>query len=360
MHFLLTEVSMSRFRLLSSYLSITAILALAGWTVVVSFPLVGQAGARPALPPASQTPQQSPGYVVNQPPYFYPPEALQKRIEGTVVVELTFNVNGEIVDSRVLSGPEELRRAGLESALKGTYKIDVARTLQVVVDFKLPPAGPRGAGPRGIAGVPPAAPPLGLGPRGGGPLTIGPGGMPSLPDSFFNNLGLLESIEIRGLEGSDLALMQQRLQPYQGKPMSVDLVKQINEAIRSAGVSTPRTSTNFAPTANNNTNLVLTFSTTAAPVRVGGNVAAANLIHSVEPVYPPLARQARIQGVVVLEVDITKDGKVGNLRVITGHPLLIQAAIDAVKQWEYTPLQLNGEAVEVVAPVTVNFVLPPQ
>jgi protein TonB len=74
-----------------------------------------------------------------------------------------------------------------------------------------------------------------------------------------------------------------------------------------------------------------------------------------EAAYPPLAKQARIQGVVVLEAIINKQGSVENLRVINGHPLLIQSALDAVKQWKYKPTLLNGEPVEVVTQVTVNF-----
>lgn len=88
---------------------------------------------------------------------------------------------------------------------------------------------------------------------------------------------------------------------------------------------------------------------------MGGNVQAANLLTQVKPVYPPLAKQARIQGVVVLEAQINKEGTIDNLRVITGHPLLIQAAIDAVKQWRYKPTLLNGEPVAVVTTITVNF-----
>ena len=90
-------------------------------------------------------------------------------------------------------------------------------------------------------------------------------------------------------------------------------------------------------------------------VRVGGNVIAANLISQVKPVYPPLAKQARIQGVVVLEAEISKEGTIDNLKVITGHPLLIQAAIDAVRQWRYKPTMLNNEPVPVVTTITVNF-----
>jgi protein TonB len=79
------------------------------------------------------------------------------------------------------------------------------------------------------------------------------------------------------------------------------------------------------------------------------------LLTQVKPVYPPLAKQARIQGVVLLEAVISKDGAIDNLRVISGHPLLTQAAIDAVKQWRYKPTLLNGEPVEVVTTITVNF-----
>jgi protein TonB len=93
------------------------------------------------------------------------------------------------------------------------------------------------------------------------------------------------------------------------------------------------------------------------PIRQGGNVQAANLIHQVNPVYPPLARQARVQGVVVLEAVISREGSIESLRVVTGHPLLNQAALDAVKQWKYRPTMLNGDAVEVITTVTVTFTL---
>ena len=88
---------------------------------------------------------------------------------------------------------------------------------------------------------------------------------------------------------------------------------------------------------------------------MGGNVQAANLIHQVKPEYPPLAKQARIQGVVVMEAEINEEGMIDNLRVITGHPLLINAAIAAVKQWVYKPTLLNGMPVRVVTTITVNF-----
>jgi len=96
-----------------------------------------------------------------------------------------------------------------------------------------------------------------------------------------------------------------------------------------------------------------------APTRVkqGGNVTAASIIQQTRPLYPALARQARIQGNVVLHAIIDKDGKVAQLEVISGHPLLVQAALDAVKQWRYKPTQLNGDPVEVDTTITVTFTM---
>jgi protein TonB len=92
-------------------------------------------------------------------------------------------------------------------------------------------------------------------------------------------------------------------------------------------------------------------------IRVGGNVSAANLIRKVTPVYPPLAKQARIQGTVRFTAIIGKDGTIQNLQLVSGHPLLVQAAQDAVRQWVYRPTLLNNEPVEVVTQIDVNFTL---
>src|SRR2546426_3819393 len=82
-------------------------------------------------------------------------------------------------------------------------------------------------------------------------------------------------------------------------------------------------------------------------IRQGGNVQAALIMNRVQPQYPPLARQARVSGTVKLHAIIAKDGTVQELQVISGHPLLIQAALDAVRQWRYRPTLLNTEPVEV-------------
>jgi len=92
-------------------------------------------------------------------------------------------------------------------------------------------------------------------------------------------------------------------------------------------------------------------------VRVSQGVSQGLLIRQVKPTYPPLARQARIQGTVVLQAVISKDGSIENLHLISGHPMLAPAAMDAVKQWKYKPYFLNGEPVEVETTINVNFTL---
>src|SRR3984893_18700957 len=92
-------------------------------------------------------------------------------------------------------------------------------------------------------------------------------------------------------------------------------------------------------------------------VRVGGAVQAAKIINRVQPTYPPLARQTRISGTVKLHAIIGKDGSVQSLQVIAGHPLLVQSALDAVKQWRYQPTLLNNEPVDVDTEIDVIFSL---
>ncbi len=92
-----------------------------------------------------------------------------------------------------------------------------------------------------------------------------------------------------------------------------------------------------------------------ARIRQGGRVQEALILRRVMPVYPVLARQARISGVVRLEGIIGRDGTVQQLRVISGHPLLVKAALEAVRQWLYRPTLLNDDPVEVISPIDVNF-----
>jgi protein TonB len=93
------------------------------------------------------------------------------------------------------------------------------------------------------------------------------------------------------------------------------------------------------------------------PLRVGGAIRSPVKVSDVAPIYPPLAQAARVQGIVILEATIGADGRVVNARVLRSVPLLDQAALDAVRQWVFTPTLLNGAPVPVVMTVTVQFTL---
>jgi protein TonB len=92
-------------------------------------------------------------------------------------------------------------------------------------------------------------------------------------------------------------------------------------------------------------------------VRISQGVTKGLLIHRVEPTYPPLARAARVQGDVILSAVISTTGQIENLQLVSGHPMLVPAAVDAVKQWRYKPYLLNGTPVEVETTITVIFSL---
>jgi protein TonB len=91
------------------------------------------------------------------------------------------------------------------------------------------------------------------------------------------------------------------------------------------------------------------------PLPVGGIVQEARLVTKVQPVYPDLAIRARVSGLVILQVSVDEEGNVYEIKVLKGHPLLDEAAVNAVRQWKYSPTLLNGEPVPVIATVTVIF-----
>lgn len=93
------------------------------------------------------------------------------------------------------------------------------------------------------------------------------------------------------------------------------------------------------------------------PVRPGGDIREPQKVFHVPPVYPSIALSAGVQGVVILEATISETGTIENLRVLRSHPLLERAAVEAVKQWRYTPTRLNGVPVPIIMTVTVNFLI---
>jgi TonB family protein len=93
------------------------------------------------------------------------------------------------------------------------------------------------------------------------------------------------------------------------------------------------------------------------PIRVGTNVQASKILSKVDPEYPQEAKDQRVQGDVMLQVTVSKEGNVSDARVLRGHDLLNAAALNAVKQWKYSPTYLNGDPVPVIATVTISFKL---
>jgi protein TonB len=94
-----------------------------------------------------------------------------------------------------------------------------------------------------------------------------------------------------------------------------------------------------------------------APLRVGGDIKEPKKTRDVRPVYPKIAQAAKVSGVVILEATISKEGEVRDVKVLRSIPMLDSAALDAVRQWRYTPPLLNGVPVDVIMTVTVNFTL---
>jgi len=157
--------------------------------------------------------------------------------------------------------------------------------------------------------------------------------------------------------GSGRSLMAQIMEEGQAIPEAdYDVISElldgianaVDAKIRSKGITSLRTNVVALP-------LPPTPASTSIPVSVG--LSEGLLVKQVPPVYPPLARQARIQGTVVLHAIIDKDGNIESLELVSGHPMLVNAAMDAVKQWQYKPYVLDGAAVKVQTTINVNFSL---
>ena len=320
---LLKEVSMSRLRLTSSFAAFVAALTLAGWLGVRSFPLqaapqendsanvVVHAGAIPLLHRAA---------VV------YPKEAQAKGITGTVVLEVSVNESGAVTDARVVSGPDELRAAALESVLRWHYAHDapLPPKTEVSIDFNRATETPQAV----------LAPPPGELAKVDRVIILAPD---AIKQKLESRLNLHEGDRITQATLNDVTAT----------------IKDVDEHLK-LGVAP-----NFAKTGS----IVFISLEGALPsepakrIRVGGNVQQTNLVHKVQPIYPVEAKQNGIQGVVRFTVTIGKDGAVKNLTLVSGDPLLAEAAKTAVAQWVYKPTLLNGDPVEVVTQVDINFTL---
>ncbi len=392
----LKEKSMSKSRSFAGFATVSSAALVAARLAVWFFPLESPAQT-PAPTPAAvrAVSPDGPGIEVD------PGAPIMHRMgvgrpfgvktTGTIVLDATVSPKGEVTDARVISGPDELRRYVLQSVLQWHYSTDggLAPTVRVVVNFGEAPAllTPSrsesvevSAAKAASSGTPTvlkdiqisgASPELAQKVTAALPVhvgdSIGPETMSEILtaaheiDEHFtgtmissNSSGVREATLRLSVPGSGPMPQLTSDRVVAGVPGGVagGVVGGVPGGVAGAGqrIVAYRDGTPVIQ------------SDAAAPsapqrIRVGGNVQQANLITKVNPVYPPLAKQAGIQGTVTLATVIGRDGSVENIEVMSGHPLLVPAALDAVKQWVYKPTLLNERPVEVITQIDVNFTL---
>jgi TonB family protein len=329
-----------------------------------------------ALPLAAQTAPDGVGVsvdlggsaVLHRTGISYSASALAKGVEGTVVAQVTLDAAGNVTDARVLSGPDELRKVVLQSVLQWHFTREAANGMrQVSVTFQAPePGGQPGSSiapamrPLAVIGPVPAFAVAGVPSRG---IVIGTGGTPAPAVT-------VKSINVYGLSDQARAELLVSLPVHEGDTLTPEATSKISAAvrqfdehlsvqIRSMGAG----EVEIAVVAPGATVPFRASAAVAATVTAGGSISPANgsppvLVRQVQPLYPPLAMQARIGGMVKMNATIGRDGTVQDVTVVSGQPVLAQAAKDAVRQWIYQPTLLNGQPVEVSTQINLNFTLP--
>ena len=405
------KTKMSKTRLILAQTAALAMMAVACWFITGAVPLRAQA----------QTVADAPGVTVNlngsqlmhRTPVNYPADAIAKGVEGTVVVQVRLDSNGEVIDAAVLSGPDELRKGVQQSVLNWHFDKSAGSATRVVnIDFAKSANVP--AIPATVAPVPTRAQiatnGVAPGGSGGGPApqasqqsseqlymfmlqqkatleqrvaqTNDPADAALLQqlktkiEQFkAENAGRLpiaaspatvERIEVRGLSDSATAQLEAQLPVHAGDTYSPETLRDVAQiahqfdehlTVSTSGNGSGAYTIHIAAPESAPMMTGMPGSGPVGAAKIGGNVMAANLINPVKPVYPPLAKMARQQGTVKFQATVGKDGKIEDLMLISGPPLLVQAAMDAVRQWVYRPTILNGAPVEVITTIDVNFTL---
>ncbi len=398
------EARMSK-TVLASMLAVgMCILAAACWMATSAFPL--QAAPQAVMDGPGVSVDLGGVALMHRTVVAYPEAARMKGIEGTVVVQVRLDTSGNVVDASAVSGPQELRRAALEAVLQWHFmRAYGGSAQQVSIEFKLPKAAAVAGSPgpnvvrmgqfaalsqqiddidlqlkrngaeralvqalrqemrqRANAAAGQAVPP----PEAQGSL---PGaileGSSNLPTAAARSPvygaggsipGPIRSIRVVGLPESAQNELLASLPVREGDSLTPENWAKIVTAARQFD---EHLSPYYTGDLSGQMDVqIVAPGAVATRLHVGGGVQTAKLVKNVAPVYPPLARQERIQGTVVLSVVIAKDGTVQNITVNSGPALLTQPALDAVRQWQYQPTLLNGEPVEVSTQVEVNFTLP--
>ena len=273
-------------------------------------------------------------------------------IAGIVTLEATVNPKGEVTDARVTSGPDELRRYALQSVLQWHYSTDPAppSPVHITLRFDSHASAAIVQAPAPVANSFVAARP--------------------------RQTATLKGIAIQAPSPEIEQKVRNVLPVHEGDEVSSDTMPKVLAAAQQVD---EHFTGNMSISSNHEANIHLILGFPAPPVnrapegvagrtseqpaavpvriRVGGNVQAANLISKVTPPYPADAKAARVQGVVRFTAVIGKDGTIQNLDLVEGPPMLVPTATEAVRQWIYKPTLLNGNPVEVITQIDVNFTL---
>lgn len=386
---ILKEVRMSKTRWIAALTVATGMLAAACWFVTGAFPLAASPQMVTDAPGVSV--DTNGAALMHRPSVGYPGEALRKGIEGTVVLQVKLDARGEVSDVSVMSGPDELRRAAIQSLLGWHFAKDAANgTRQVTITFRLPKEGTAapsnvissGGVTTGVIGGVPGGVSGGTSSGGSGPVV---GGVPSGTSGGViggiisgrapgqpaqSGPVTIRRIQVIGFSDQARNDLLSQLPVHEGDQLTADLASNIRRAVNDfdshsmiayAKVSATESDVVIRAPGTGPTGGIVGAATIPTPppgtLTVGGNQQQAKLISQQHPVYPPLAKEAHIQGVVRLNAIIGKDGHIQNLTVLQGHPLLVPAALDAVKEWVYQPTLLNGDPVAVMTTIDVNFTL---
>lgn len=339
---IIKEIRMSKRQMISSLVTVFTLALVTARVAVFVFPLESTAQEAGSY--------QSPGISVDTYGHKllhasrvdYPQSAREQRIEGTVVLQLSLNAQGQVSDARVTSGPDELRNAALSSALQWHLANESGQptTIQTSITFKTPPSSP------GFVIAPNQSKVL-------GPSVVRKIEYFNVPDNLREALQRRLSVRVgdtvapgfgEGLAAEIRAVDEHLKFGYRTEPDGSGVLfislGNTGEAIR-----LPETPFNPPPTPG------------VKRILIGGNIQSQKVIDKPVPLYPALAKQARIQGTVRYNVLIGKDGTIQAMELVAGHPLLVEAATPAVRQWKYQTTLLNGDPVEVITVVDVNFTL---
>lgn len=337
------EVRMSKTRLISSFSAAVALVAAGCWLVTFTFPLA----AAPMTDSPGVTVDLNGATLLHRGPVVYPADAQQHGVQGVVTVQLRLDSNGNVSDAQVVSGPEELRKPVLQSVLSWHFAKELAgSTRQALVAFSL--------------GTQEAQSPAKAQATATTPLAVAPGALDRT----------VKSLNFVGLTDESRAALLSQLPVHEGDTLSQETLRQLVQTVHNFDehlmVTTRPVNGDGAAVY-----VIVPQALPAVPVpgqpalsggnpariRVGGNGQSTKLVFQPKPMYPPEAKQARVQGVVQLHAVIGKDGTVQDLSVISGHPLLVPSALMAVKEWVYQPTLLNGNPTEVETEIDVNYTL---